>query len=107
MGVTQFDATVGGLGGCPFAGQKGAAGNICTEELALLCEEMGIATTAVPMGDYPALEAAIQPGRTRYLISESPTNPFLRAPTLSRAAGTEGQAPEASFAALRAMKDRF
>lgn len=44
MGVSRFDATVGGLGGCPFAGQKGAAGNICTEELVLLCEEMGIAT---------------------------------------------------------------
>jgi hydroxymethylglutaryl-CoA lyase len=44
MGVSQFDSTVGGLGGCPFAGQKGAAGNICTEELVLLCEEMGIPT---------------------------------------------------------------
>jgi hydroxymethylglutaryl-CoA lyase len=44
MGVSRFDSTVGGLGGCPFAGQKGAAGNICTEELVLLCEEMGIAT---------------------------------------------------------------
>ena len=44
MGVTRYDATVGGLGGCPFAGQKGAAGNICTEELVLLCEEMGIRT---------------------------------------------------------------
>ena len=44
LGVTRFDATVGGLGGCPFAGQKGAAGNICTEELVLLCEEMGVAT---------------------------------------------------------------
>jgi isopropylmalate/homocitrate/citramalate synthase len=44
MGVSQFDSTVGGLGGCPFAGQKGAAGNICTEELVLLCEEMGITT---------------------------------------------------------------
>jgi len=44
MGVRRFDATVGGLGGCPFAGQLGAAGNICTEELALLCEEMGIET---------------------------------------------------------------
>lgn len=44
MGVSQFDTTVGGLGGCPFAGQKGAAGNICTEELVLLCEEMGIHT---------------------------------------------------------------
>ena len=44
LGVTRFDSTVGGLGVCPFAGQKGAAGNICTEELVLLCEEMGIAT---------------------------------------------------------------
>jgi isopropylmalate/homocitrate/citramalate synthase len=44
MGVNCFDSTVGGLGGCPFAGQKGAAGNICTEELVLLCEEMGIGT---------------------------------------------------------------
>jgi hydroxymethylglutaryl-CoA lyase len=44
MGVRQFDSTVGGLGGCPFAGQKGAAGNICTEELVMLCEEMGIRT---------------------------------------------------------------
>jgi len=44
MGVYRFDSTVGGLGGCPFAGQKGAAGNICTEELVLLCEEMGIKT---------------------------------------------------------------
>jgi hydroxymethylglutaryl-CoA lyase len=44
MGVASFDATVGGLGGCPFAGQKGAAGNICTEELVLLCQEMGIRT---------------------------------------------------------------
>jgi len=44
MGVRRFDAAVGGLGGCPFAGQKGAAGNICTEELVLLCEEMGVGT---------------------------------------------------------------
>ncbi len=44
MGVSRFDSTVGGLGGCPFAGQKGAAGNIATEELVLLCEEMGIDT---------------------------------------------------------------
>ncbi len=44
MGVHSFDSTVGGLGGCPFAGQPKAAGNICTEELVLLCEEQGIAT---------------------------------------------------------------
>ena len=56
MGVTQFDSTVGGLGGCPFAGQKGAAGNICTEELVLLCEEMGIDTGV-------DLDALIEVGR--------------------------------------------
>lgn len=56
MGVTKFDTTVGGLGGCPFAGQKGAAGNICTEELVLLCEEMGIATGV-------DLDALIEVGR--------------------------------------------
>ena len=44
MGIRSFDTTVGGLGGCPFAGQPKAAGNICTEELVLLCEELGIET---------------------------------------------------------------
>jgi len=44
LGVTRYDSAVGGLGGCPFAGQPKAAGNICTEELVLLCEEMGIET---------------------------------------------------------------
>jgi hydroxymethylglutaryl-CoA lyase len=44
MGVDRFDACVAGLGGCPFAGHKGAAGNVCTEDLAFMCEEMGIET---------------------------------------------------------------
>lgn len=44
MGVARFDACVGGLGGCPFAGHTGAAGNVCTEDLAFLCAEMGIET---------------------------------------------------------------
>lgn len=44
LGVREFDGSIGGLGGCPFAGHKGAAGNICTEDLAYLCEEMGIET---------------------------------------------------------------
>ena len=44
MGVDSFDSSVGGLGGCPFAGHKGAAGNICTEDLAFMCAEMGIET---------------------------------------------------------------
>jgi hydroxymethylglutaryl-CoA lyase len=44
MGVKRFDAAVAGLGGCPFAGHAGAAGNICTEDLVFMCHEMGINT---------------------------------------------------------------
>ncbi|MCO6431206.1 MAG: hydroxymethylglutaryl-CoA lyase [Deltaproteobacteria bacterium] len=42
MGVHTFDGSVGGMGGCPFA--PGAAGNIASEELVLMCEEMGVST---------------------------------------------------------------
>jgi hydroxymethylglutaryl-CoA lyase len=41
-GARRFDASLGGLGGCPFA--PGASGNICTEDLVNMCEEMGIDT---------------------------------------------------------------
>lgn len=41
-GARRFDASLGGLGGCPFA--PGASGNICTEDLVNLCDEMGITT---------------------------------------------------------------
>lgn len=41
-GIEIFDSSVGGMGGCPFA--KGAAGNVATEDVAFMCEEMGIAT---------------------------------------------------------------
>lgn len=44
MGVRMFDSSVGGLGGCPFAGHKCAAGNVSTEDLVFMCEEMGIET---------------------------------------------------------------
>jgi hydroxymethylglutaryl-CoA lyase len=44
MGVTRFDSSVAGLGGCPFAGHKGAAGNVCTEDMVFMCNEIGIET---------------------------------------------------------------
>lgn len=44
MGVKYFDASVGGLGGCPFSGAGKAAGNIVTEELVHMCDELGIQT---------------------------------------------------------------
>jgi hydroxymethylglutaryl-CoA lyase len=43
-GVTLFDSSIAGLGGCPFAGHRGAAGNIATEDFVLTCHEMGIDT---------------------------------------------------------------
>jgi hydroxymethylglutaryl-CoA lyase len=41
-GVTIYDGSVGGLGGCPYA--KGATGNVATEDLVHLLHEMGIQT---------------------------------------------------------------
>ena len=40
MGVAHFDASAAGLGGCPFAGNRAAAGNVCTEDLVFLCDEI-------------------------------------------------------------------
>jgi hydroxymethylglutaryl-CoA lyase len=42
MGIWQFDASVAGLGGCPYA--KGATGNVATEDLVYMLHGMGIAT---------------------------------------------------------------
>lgn len=42
MGITDFDAAVGGLGGCPYA--PGAAGNLATEDLLYMLDGMGIET---------------------------------------------------------------
>ncbi len=41
-GVRSFDASLGGLGGCPYA--PGASGNVVTEDLVFMWEAMGIAT---------------------------------------------------------------
>ncbi len=41
-GVTDYDAALGGLGGCPFA--PGATGNVATEDVVHMLEEMGIKT---------------------------------------------------------------
>lgn len=51
-GITVFDSSVGGLGGCPYS--PGATGNVATEDVVYLCEELGISTGI----DLPALVAA-------------------------------------------------
>jgi hydroxymethylglutaryl-CoA lyase len=42
VGVRSFDASLGGLGGCPYA--PGASGNVVTEDLVFMFEAMGVAT---------------------------------------------------------------
>lgn len=41
-GIRRFDASVGGVGGCPFA--PGASGNVATEDVVMMAEQMGFAT---------------------------------------------------------------
>jgi hydroxymethylglutaryl-CoA lyase len=42
MGITTFDSSIGGLGGCPYA--PGAAGNLATEDLIYMLQGMGVKT---------------------------------------------------------------
>lgn len=42
LGIPTFDASLGGLGGCPYA--PGAAGNVATEDVVYMFEEMGVRT---------------------------------------------------------------
>jgi hydroxymethylglutaryl-CoA lyase len=42
LGVTTFDTSIGGMGGCPYA--PGAAGNLATEDLASMLADMGVET---------------------------------------------------------------
>lgn len=42
MGITTFDSSIGGLGGCPYA--PGASGNVATEDVLYMLEQMGIQT---------------------------------------------------------------
>jgi hydroxymethylglutaryl-CoA lyase len=71
LGVTNYDASVGGLGGCPYA--PGATGNIATEEVVAMLEDMGIAT-GVDIDMLLDLAALAQ----RYVGKELPSN-VLRA----------------------------
>lgn len=54
VGVDRFDASIGGIGGCPFA--PGAPGNVCSEDMVHMLHEMGIATGI----NLPRLIAAAQ-----------------------------------------------
>lgn len=68
-GVVTFDASAGGLGGCPFA--PGASGNLATEDLLYMLDGLGI-TTGVSLDGVVAASRAMapwlgHPARSRYL----------------------------------------
>ncbi|MCZ6617594.1 MAG: citramalate synthase [Gammaproteobacteria bacterium] len=44
FGVTHFETSLGGLGGCPYCGNGRSAGHVPTEDFAFLCEELGVET---------------------------------------------------------------
>ncbi len=71
--------------------------NDCYNKTRQFCEEflsrMGIESSEVPMGDYAALAAAIRPN-TRMIISESPTNPYLRVADLEQVVAIAKQQPD-------------
>lgn len=55
--VRAFDASLGGLGGCPYA--PGASGNICTEDLVFMLEAMGL-RTGIDITKLIALRAQVE-----------------------------------------------
>ena len=57
-GVRRFDASTGGIGGCPFA--PGAAGNVATEDLVLMAERSGLTTGIDLMALLDAVDLAEQ-----------------------------------------------
>lgn len=66
VGLTTFDSSMGGLGGCPFA--PGASGNVVTEDLAFMLEAMGL-RTGIDLEALMAVRSLVKralPGETLY-----------------------------------------
>ena len=75
-GVTTFDSSAGGLGGCPFA--PGAAGNLATEDLLYMLNGLGI-ETGVSIDGVAAASRAIESRLDHPLPSR-----YLQAPELNQ-----------------------
>jgi isopropylmalate/homocitrate/citramalate synthase len=75
LGITTFDASTGGLGGCPYA--PGAAGNLATEDLLYLLHGLGI-ETGIDLAKVVQATSFIAP-----LLGHAPTSKYWRAATAS------------------------
>jgi hydroxymethylglutaryl-CoA lyase len=72
-GITTFDSSAGGLGGCPYA--PGASGNLATEDLVYMLDGLGI-DTGVSLEAVAAASRAIEP-----LVAHALPSRYLRATT--------------------------
>lgn len=84
LGVRRYEASIAGLGGCPFA--PGATGNICTEDLVYLLEESGFDTGV----DLAALAAVAQ--RVESVIGRALPGQVMKAGPRLRKFALEGAA---------------
>ncbi len=78
LGIQTFDASAGGLGGCPFA--PGASGNLATEDLLYMLDGLGVAT-GVSIDQVVAASTALAPRLAHPLRSR-----YVQAVQASRAA---------------------
>ncbi len=82
-GISQFDTSFAGLGGCPFV--PGAAGNVATEDVVHMCSEMGVETgididrciaiakRVRQLIDHPTDSYILRAGKSKNLFCEPPT----------------------------------
>ncbi len=89
-GIDRFDASLGGLGGCPYA--PGASGNVCTEDMVHMLQQMGLDTGV----DLPALLACSRslPG----LVGHDTPGQVVKAGPSSRLHPLPAQNPETGAA---------
>ncbi len=80
IGITTFDSSAGGLGGCPYA--PGAAGNLATDDLIFMLDGLGV-ETGVALGDLSKASAFIE----RQLDHKLPSR-YFQAISASLKAGT-------------------
>ena len=80
-GVTSFDTSLGGLGGCPFA--PGATGNVCTEDVVHMLHGMGIQTNLDVdelIATSALLEEIVGHQNSSYLLKAGPSNKMYPVP---------------------------
>ena len=82
-GFTRYDSAFAGVGGCPFV--PGAAGNVATEDVLHMCDEMGVKTgidldqamaisrRVVQIIDHPTDSYLLRAGKSKDLIRDLPT----------------------------------